>query len=397
VNWSPDPKPSGPRHVVALALDALRGMRRDQLLAAVLFGLVVSLVNAITFAAPLTTFARTLSITALVASILVQDQIRAFALTAAIVVADRAVDAGAPMRRTYLAAALGGCLLGVLLSEPAFWIWRASMPDDAWPAHFRWLHGNAVYVYHPVFTLTNWLVVGGATVFFYADRRAARRTEARLRAAELDRIRSSKLALESRLQAMQARVEPQFLFNTLAQVERLFEVDATLAARMLDDLIAYLRAAMPLMRDTSSTVAQEVELARAYLDIARLRLGERLRVAIDVPPEVGGERMPPMMLLPLIDHAIVRGLEPAATDGTIAIAARVGGGRLTLTIVDQGAGLVPDTEADGVAAIRQRLDALFRGDATLDLRRAGPHATRAVLELPLESRNPADDTCPSTG
>ena len=390
MNASFAPEPSGLRHAVALALDALRGIRRDQVLAAVLFGLAMSLVNAISFVAPLSTFARTLSITALLASTLVQDQIHAFALTAAIVVADRAVDAGAPMRRAYLAAALGGCLLGVVLSEPAFWIWRTSMPDDVWPAHFRWLHGTAVYVYHPVFALTHWLVVGGAAVFFYADRRAARRTEARLRAAELDRIRSSKLALESRLQAMQARVEPQFLFNTLAQVERLFEVDAALAAHMLDDLIAYLRAAMPLMRDTSSTVAQEVELARAYLDIARLRLGERLRVSIDVPPDTSGARMPPMMLLPLIDHAIVRGLEPATVDGTIRIVARIGGGRLTLAIVDHGAGLVPDGEADGITAIRQRLDALFRGDATLELRRAGPRATEAILELPLEARSAVD-------
>ena len=83
---------------------------------------------------------------------------------------------------------------------------------------------------------------------------------------------------------MQARVEPQFLFNTLAQVERLYEPMPTLAGRMLDDLIAYLRAAMPAMRGTSSTVAQEIELARAYLDIVRMRLGDRLRVSIDVPP-----------------------------------------------------------------------------------------------------------------
>ena len=75
-------------------------------------------------------------------------------------------------------------------------------------------------------------------MFFHADRRAARKTAQVLHDAELHRIRRSRLALESRLQAMQARVEPQFLFNTLAQVERLYEVDPALGARMLDDLIA---------------------------------------------------------------------------------------------------------------------------------------------------------------
>jgi sensor histidine kinase YesM len=89
-----------------------------------------------------------------------------------------------------------------------------------------------------------------------------------LRAAELDRVRKSRLALESRLQALQARVEPEFLFRTLSHVRDLYDRDVVLgsparASKMLDDLIAYLRAAMPHVRDTSSTVAQEVELPRA--------------------------------------------------------------------------------------------------------------------------------------
>jgi len=184
---------------------------------------------------------------------------------------------------------------------------------------------------------------------------------------------------------MQARVEPQFLFNTLGQVERLYERDPPLAARMMDDLIAYLRAAMPLMRDTSSTVAQEIELARAYLDIVRLRLGERLAVRIEVPPEAAPMRMPPMMLLPLIDHAVVRGLDPSTATGTLSVRAAVDAGRLRLTIADGGARFVPEADGDGIAAIRARLEALYRGEATLDLRR-GVEAMVAVLDLPLQQR-----------
>jgi LytS/YehU family sensor histidine kinase len=240
-----------------------------------------------------------------------------------------------------------------------------------------------------LFDLTYWLLIGSAAVFLYADRRAARRTEARLHAAQLDRIRRSKVALESRLQAMQARVEPQFLLNTLAQVERLFELDPRTAARMLDDLIAYLRAAMPLMRDTSSTVAQEIELARAYLGIVGQRLGERLAVRIELPPEAAPMRMPPMMLLPLIDHAVVRGLEPATAAGTISVRAAIVAGRLRMTIADSGAGFVPESNGDGIGAIRERLEALYRGDATLDLRRRSGDTTLAVLDLPLEQSAPA--------
>ncbi len=375
---------------MSFVLDALRSIRREQVYGAALFGLVISAVNSITFAGALANISVTTSAGGLVVSFLAQDQVRAFALMAAIVVADRAVDSGAPMRTAYLIAAVAGPVVGVLLSEPLFWLWRLAWMDGGFPPGRPWLQGHAIYVFMPIFNLSHWMLIGGAVVFLYADRRAARRTEARLRTAELDRIRRSKVALESRLQAMQARVEPQFLFNTLAQVERLFEVDPQLAARMLDDLIAYLRAAMPAMRDTSSTVGQEVELARAYLDIVRLRLGDRPRVSIEVAADVRDARMPPMMLLPLIDHTVVRGLGPATDGGTVRIAADVADGRLRLSIADGGAAIVPDGDAAGIEAIRQRLDALYRGDATLELRRSDGRGTEAVLDIPIEPRDPID-------
>jgi LytS/YehU family sensor histidine kinase len=155
---------------------------------------------------------------------------------------------------------------------------------------------------------------------------------------------------------------------------------------MMDDLIAYLRAAMPLMRDTSSTVAREIELARAYLDIVRLRLGERLAVSIEMPPEIAATRMPPMMLLPLIDHVVVRGLEPSRAAGALSVRASVDAGRLRLTIADSGAGFVPEADGDGIAEIRARLEALYGGKASLDLRRRDGDATVAVLDLPLKQR-----------
>ena len=101
--------------------------------------------------------------------------------------------------------------------------------------------------------------------------------------------------------------------------------------------------------------------------------------------------MPPMMLLPLIDHAVVRGLERSSGDGTIGIVARVLGGRLRMSIVDSGAGIVPEPEGDGIRSIRQRLEALYGGDATLELHRRDDRATEAVLELPLEARERLDD------
>jgi len=357
----------------ALALLALRDIGWPQIRAAILLGLTITAWNIIVFLQPLQEIAQTMPRDLQLLQVLIADQIRAFCLMAAIVIADRAVDQGARRRSAYVLAAVVGCLTGFVMSEPFNWVWRIYVLPDHWPADWSWLHGTPAHFYWPIFWLTLWLPAGGAAVFLYADRRAARRMAQLLHAAELDRIRRSRIALESRLQAMQARVEPQFLFNTLGQVERLYERDPPLAARMMDDLIAYLRAAMPLMRDTSSTVAQEIELARAYLDIVRLRLGERLAVRIEVPPEAA-------------PCACRRWCccRSSAT-GTLSVRAAVDAGRLRLTIADGGARFVPEADGDGIAALRARLEALYRGEATLDLRRGG-EAMVAVLDLPLQQR-----------
>jgi hypothetical protein len=373
----------------ALALPAIRGMGWPQVRAALLLGLAITAWNWTVWLQPIMEVSQTMPFGRSLLGSLIANEIQALCLVVAIVIADRAVDEGARRRRAYLVAAVFGCLAGFLIAEPMDWAWRTYVLPDRWPADWPWLHGTPALFHWPLFHLTQWLPAAGAVVFLYADRRAARKTAQLLHAAELDRIRRSKMAFESRLSAMQARVEPQFLFNTLLQVERLYELDARLAAQMMDELIAYLRAAMPRMRDTSSTVAQEIELVRAYLAIVRLRLGERLAVRVEVPPEAAPMRMPPMMLLPLIDHAVVRGLEPATAGGTISVRAVVDAGRLHLTIADSGAGFVPASDGDGIAAIRERLEALYRGEATLDLRRRSGDPTLAVLDLPLEQSGTA--------
>jgi histidine kinase len=374
------------RHRFALAIDAVRDIRPAQIKVTAVLALCLTAINLAVFWIPIMQIARTNSWWGIVTDVAVGDQIKAFILLIAVVIATRAVDDGYPPRNAYVLAALVGCAVGVVALQIFDNLWSALILTGPAPAARPWLQGNAKRWFMPIFNLTNWLLIGSAAVFVYAGRRAALRAEARLRAAELDRVRRSKLALESRLQAMQARVEPQFLFNTLLQIERLYQFDPELAAHMLDDLIAYLRAAMPLMRDTSSTVAQEFELARAYLDIVRLRLGERLAVNIETPPGAEHIRMPPMMLLPLIDHAIVRGFASPSAEGAISVRSTVQAGRLHLTIADSGAGFVHGAGGEGLDAIRERLTALYGDQGTLRLAASDPKSTEAVLDIPLERR-----------
>jgi LytS/YehU family sensor histidine kinase len=226
------------------------------------------------------------------------------------------------------------------------------------------------------------LAIGGVLV--YLNLRKARFADERRREAELARAHARRRTLESQLQAMQARVEPQFLFNTLAQVKQLYDLNPSLAQGMLDNLIAYLRAAMPHMRDTTSTVAQEIELARAYLDIVKLRLGDQLKVEIEVPDVASDWRMPPMVLLPLIDHAIVHGAGPAGPDRSLRIACESAAEKLRLVIADSGAGFVPEAGGVGITSIRERLAALYSNEATLELCRGVGQATYAMMEIPFE-------------
>lgn len=300
-----------------------------------------------------------------------KGEFTALILLLAVAIADRAVDTGRTERKAYVLAVV----LAVGLACP--------LAEAVVPYHAGWLNTT-------IYGAMSWLMFGGLATFVYVDRKRARATRERLAAAELERTRGAKRMLESRLAAMQARVEPQFLFNTLAQVRDLYDANAALGERTLDDLIAYLRAAMPRMRDTSSTVAQEIELARAYLAIVKVRLGDRLEYTIDVPDGIGDARMPPMMLLPLIDHAVVRGLAPTQEMGTLLITMEIVGGRLRLKLTDSGAGFVPEAGGDGIGDIRERLQALYGNDASLELARVEQRATRAVMEIPYERIESSD-------
>jgi signal transduction histidine kinase len=292
-------------------------------------------------------------------------------LLLSVAIADRAVDTGRAGREAYVLA----LFLAVGLAAPlAYAIAPYHGEEGKWGT---WLVPSVV-------SAMSWLLFGGLAVFVYVDRKRARGTRERLAAAELDRTKRAKQTLESRLAAMQARVEPQFLFNTLAQVGKLYELDVARAERMLDDLIAYLRAAMPKMRDTSSTLAQEIELARAYLAIIKVRLADRLSFEIEQPGDLGSARMPPMMLLPLIDHAIVHGLESSTVGGSIRIRIRASDGQLLLTVTDSGVGFVPETSSGGIASIRERLAALYSSGARLVLRSSEMGTSEALMEIPLE-------------
>jgi sensor histidine kinase YesM len=227
------------------------------------------------------------------------------------------------------------------------------------------------------------------SLFFYLKFRESKAAAA-LHKAEIERHLLSKQAIEAELKLMQAQVEPHFLFNTLASVQYLTETDPKEASRLLGHLVEYLRAALPHLRASSTTLRKEVGLAEAYLNILRMRMGPRLAFTIDVPDEVAMHPFPPNLLISLVENAIKHGIEPSATGGTVAVRARREGRMLLVVVEDTGRGLGNDLAKGGraggvgLANIRERLAALYGTQAQFSLERGVPAGARATLAIPFE-------------
>ena len=225
---------------------------------------------------------------------------------------------------------------------------------------------------------------GIAAVAWYCVHRASA-SEAALRANEIARRSLETAMVEARLRALQAQVEPHFLFNTLAHVRRLYRTEPVVARRMLASFASYLESALVQMRERAATLGREVDLVRAYLDVQQVRMGARLKVKIDVPDALRAHAYPPMMLISLIENAIKHGLDPLQSGGTIAIEARARDGSLEVVVLDTGRGISDKIGSGvGLANVRGRLAALFGDDARLSLTSVAPSGVRAVIRTPLD-------------
>ncbi|MFO1323773.1 MAG: histidine kinase [Burkholderiales bacterium] len=267
-----------------------------------------------------------------------------------------------------VAAAIGGEILFVA-SAPALGV------ETCYCGMVRWTEGMRTANMLPDAILICGFVAAG---YWYRRRALAR--AARLGVVALDRARIERQMQESRLQAMQATIEPEFLFDTLARVETLQASDPKGAARMLDDLIVYLRAALPRLGETTSTASREGELAGAFLAIERRRRQPRgMRFRVTVAPAAEGARMPTMLVLPLVDFALSAA---GADEIDVGVEFDVDGARLRVAVWCGGAA-IPAGGAPPVDAIRERLAAIYGDGATISLASSAPLSI--VMELPHES------------
>ena len=210
--------------------------------------------------------------------------------------------------------------------------------------------------------------------------REARQREARL-AAEAEREKLSRQGAQAELKLLQAQVEPHFLFNTLANLRFLVQTGSPDALAMLDHLIHYLRTALPEIRAEGSTVGREVELARAYLEILRIRMGGALEIETFVEPALEREPIPPLMVMTLVENAIKHGIAPRGRGRVVVRASAIGRG-VRIAVEDDGRGIVePIGRGVGLANIRERLRGLFGDRARLELASREGGGTVAAIEI----------------
>lgn len=204
-------------------------------------------------------------------------------------------------------------------------------------------------------------------------------------AFELERSELEREALNARLHLLQAQVAPHFLFNTLANVQALVDAGSPRASAVLRSLIAYLRAAVPLLHEPEATLGRELELVRAYLELMHMRIPDRLRYDLRVDESLAGTRCPQTALLTLVENAVRHGIDPSEEGGSVEIDVQRRGDRCLVRVADTGVGLRPTDGGlgTGLSTLRERLQLMF-GDAGR-LRVAAREGGGVVAELEIPS------------
>ena len=268
---------------------------------------------------------------------------------------------------------LGSIALGALAGEMLLTL-RLPLPSDVSAAEIL------------LAKVARWVAVGGLAYAVYTNLRRAAQASERAHESGLQRMQLERQMTEARLQTLRAQIEPHFLFNTLANVRRLYQTDPGRGRRMLANFVAYLRAALPEMRHDETTLKQEVELAQAYLSVLQVRMGERLRFQLDVPNDLGALPFPPLALSTLTENAIKHGLNPLPEGGSIEIRARIENRKLAVEVADTGAGLRQSSGSGaGLANLRARLAALYGEAASLNVEANEPRGIRATIAVPVRA------------
>jgi two-component system, LytTR family, sensor kinase len=226
-----------------------------------------------------------------------------------------------------------------------------------------------------------WLILGIQAAFIY--QRMYR--EERIAAAQLEGHLT-----EARLEALRLQLHPHFLFNTLNAISAFVAADPERARRMIARLGELLRRTLNSGGAAEVSLSRELDLLAPYLEIQRIRFGDRLSIELDVPDSTGHALVPALMLQPLVENAVEHGVTRTLDRARVRLSAERSDNRLRIEIADNGPGPTGGREGVGLANTRARLAGLYRDAHRLELRPLDNGGTLVTIELPFRSARDAN-------
>ncbi len=223
-------------------------------------------------------------------------------------------------------------------------------------------------------------VILGFDLAYNRLRRRARRDELRVQEAR-------KQALRAELKALQARTNPHFLFNSLNTAAGLIDEDPAVAEEVIERLAGLFRYSLRGSEESWVRLSDEVAAVRSYLQVEAIRLGDRLRSEISVAPEVAEVLVPPLVLQPLVENAVLHGVAPRKGGGRVRVEATRADSTLLLTVADDGDGPGSSPHrgsGTSLADLEKRIEMVYGGDAGLSSTTGADGGFRVALSLPLE-------------
>jgi len=268
-----------------------------------------------------------------------------------------------------------------------------SVAQAALSGTLRWLGGISVFNELLDVVISSIVSTSASNLLRYSMISAAYHAVAyhhEVRDRDVRAARLEAALVQAKLDSLQGRLQPHFLFNTLNSIAALIRDQPEAAEQMLGSLSELLRASLHAEPGREVTLESELDLVRQYVSIQQMRFSDRLTVTIDVAPDALSAQVPHLLLQPLVENAIRHGIAPREAPGHVRIAAGRSGDRLRLQVEDDGLGLGetrPSTAGAGLglSATEARLRHLYGGGASLKVASRAPTGVIATIDLPFHT------------
>jgi sensor histidine kinase YesM len=224
---------------------------------------------------------------------------------------------------------------------------------------------------------------GSISAVYISLRNTAERMARKLKEKEVNEERLERLRTRAELDALQAKINPHFLFNTLNSIASLISENPAVAESTVEKLSELFRYTLQRSGNSTVRLSEELEIVRSYLEIEKVRFGERLRFEIRAEESLNDFRIPPLLIQPLVENSIKHAIAGEPLGGSIDVEARRSGNACVVSVTDSGSGFAAtgDDPGFGLKSIRERLSLVYGERASL---RVQEGTSQVQLTIPFD-------------